>query len=223
MVEMLTVIAIIGILVSILLPTLIGVKDKARVAKARAEMEGIELALGNYQTEYHRLPATKEIEGDGGPDFTYSGTASWNTYNSLRRTNSVVMEILIPIARLGGANENNTRNPRKLTLLTAKQRAGEEPGLSASDHVFRDPWGRPYIVSIDLNGDEKCVDALYGKPRLHSNMTGDVGNFGMVKRADGKFELGRPFMVWSAGKDGEVDPNAPANKSFNEDNVVSWK
>jgi prepilin-type N-terminal cleavage/methylation domain-containing protein len=223
LIEMLVVIAIIGILVSILLPALAGAKDRAKAARARAEMQGIEVALAHYQTEYHRLPATKPIEADGKPDFTYSGDASWNADNTIKEWNSAVMEILLAISRPGGPNESNARNPSKLNLLTARQAPGQEPGLSASDHMYRDPWGRPFIISIDLDGDEKCVDALYGKPALHASVAGDVGHYGLVKRSDGRYELGRPYMIWSLGKDGQADPTADAKKKANEDNVLSWK
>ena len=30
-------------------------------------------------------------------------------------------------------------------------------------------------------------------------------------------------MVWSAGPDGMIDPNSPATKGANKDNILSWK
>ena len=30
-----------------------------------------------------------------------------------------------------------------------------------NDLVYRDPWGNPYVISMDLNYDEQCQDAFY--------------------------------------------------------------
>jgi hypothetical protein len=34
------------------------------------------------------------------------------------------------------------------------------PGVG-TDLVYRDPWGNPYIITMDLNYDEMCKDAFY--------------------------------------------------------------
>ena len=36
-------------------------------------------------------------------------------------------------------------------------------------------------------------------------------------------EVGAPVMVWSAGPDKLIDPNGPANRAANKDNILSWK
>jgi prepilin-type N-terminal cleavage/methylation domain-containing protein len=223
LVEMLTVVAIIGILVSILLPVLAGAKEKAKVAKARADMAGLELAIKQYETEYHRFPSTPTIEAASAPalpDFTFAGTNSWNPHAN-KVWNSVVMEILLNLD--AGANAGHLRNPRKLILLHAKQQAGDLPGLSTTDHVFRDPWGTPYIITIDLNGDEKCIDAAYGNPAMHTGTSGDAGYYGLTKNAAGTYELNRSVMIWSLGRDKQVDPGSPAISGVNKDNILNWQ
>ncbi len=219
---MLTVVAIIGILVAILLPVLAGAKEKAKVAKARTDMAGIELAIRQYETEYSRFPATKDIEGDGKPDYTFAGNHSWNQHAN-KVWNSVVMEILLDLN--AGANAGHARNPRNLVILHAKHQAGDEPGLSTTDHIFRDPWGTPYIITIDLNGDEKCIDAAYGNPAMHTgaSASGEAGYYGLTKNAAGTYELNRPVMIWSLGRDKAVDPSQPAISGVNKDNVLSWQ
>jgi hypothetical protein len=37
------------------------------------------------------------------------------------------------------------------------------PGVG-TDLVYRDPWGNPYIITLDLNYDEKARDACYCHP-----------------------------------------------------------
>jgi len=49
----------------------------------------------------------------------------------------------------------------KAQFLNAKQVTDTiSPGVG-TDGVFRDPWGNPYIVTLDLSYDNKCRDALY--------------------------------------------------------------
>ncbi len=52
LVELLVVIAIIGILAALLLPTLSGAKEKAKVARVRAELNALGLAFDMYSTDY---------------------------------------------------------------------------------------------------------------------------------------------------------------------------
>ena len=129
------------------------------------------------------------------------------------------MEILLSLD--AGANAGHVRNPRKLVLLHAKQQAGDEPGLSTTDHIFRDPWGTPYIITIDLNGDEKCLDAAYRNPAMHTGS--NAGYYGLTKNAAGEYELNRSVMIWSLGRDKAVDPNQRADAGVNKDNVLNWQ
>jgi prepilin-type N-terminal cleavage/methylation domain-containing protein len=61
MVEMLVVVAIIGVLVALLLPAVKMVQRKARVASARAEAKNIEAAWRQYLAEYDRWPTSEAI------------------------------------------------------------------------------------------------------------------------------------------------------------------
>jgi prepilin-type N-terminal cleavage/methylation domain-containing protein len=222
LVEMLTVIAIIGILASILLPVLAGAKDKAKAAKARTEVTGLEAAIKQYENEYHRFPAVKAIEEDGMPDFTYAGDVSWNLHK-VKAANSIVMEILLDLDRPGGPNEGHARNPRSHAFFSAKEVQGDDPGLSTVDHIFRDPWGMPYVITIDLNDDSKCVDMAYGQATMHQGTAGNVGFFGLTKNAANQYELNRSVMIWSMGKDKKVAPTQGAKTGVNKDNVLGWQ
>ena len=222
LVEMLTVVAIIAVLASILLPVLAGVKDKAKAAKARTEMTGLEAAIKQYENEYHRFPAVKAIEEDGMPDFTYAGDVSWNLHK-VKAANSTLMEILIDLDRPGGPNEGHARNPRNHPFFSAKEVQGDDPGLSTGDHIFRDPWGMPYVITIDLNDDSKCVDMAYGQATMHQGTAGNVGLYGLTKNAANQYELNRSVMIWSMGKDKKVAPTQAANSGVNKDNVLGWQ
>ncbi len=75
LIELLTVIAIIGILAGILLPALARVRDKAKGAQARSDIAALKLAISSYQQTYGYLPTAL-----ADPDYT-------NLINYLSGTN----------------------------------------------------------------------------------------------------------------------------------------
>src|SRR5947209_8045231 len=75
LIELLVVIAIIAILAGLLLPALAHAKIVAKVKTAKMEMNGIAGAIHQYETEYSRMPGTKDALASASPDFTFG------TYN----------------------------------------------------------------------------------------------------------------------------------------------
>ena len=62
LIEMLVVIAIIAILAGLLIPAVIAAKNRAKVMKAKTEIEGLATAIKAYENEYSRMPADKAAE-----------------------------------------------------------------------------------------------------------------------------------------------------------------
>ena len=127
-------------------------------------------------------------------------------------------------------------NPRKNRYLDVKEvdspkRPGNAdrnfPGDPARgglgwDGVYRDPFGNPYIISLDLNYDNRCRDAFYRRASV------SVGGINGLSRPAGVttgdvFEANKPIMIWSFGPDGKADPTLKANQGVNKDNVISWQ
>ena len=126
LVEMLVVIAIIGILAGILIPVVARAKTKTKVAAARVEMAGLELAIKTYHNDYSRWPVPKNSGKNVGEDFTYGAVE----YTVGIRGNEALMQILM--AKPGDHNIKNERNPRKIKYIEPKESndLNNFPGLS---------------------------------------------------------------------------------------------
>jgi prepilin-type N-terminal cleavage/methylation domain-containing protein len=240
LIELLTVIAIIAILAAMLLPVLSKARISAQKAQAKLQIQDLVTAIQKYDSDYGRFPVSSGAQSAAGTnDFTYGGYYPTNASggvmfvgNSTYPTNnSEVIAILMDITNTSvtSVNQNHQKNPQQTLFLNAKMvnDTNTWPGVGP-DLVYRDPWGNPYIITMDLNYDEQCDDAFYSlqsvSQTLPNSQQGYNGLFNPDANGnDNNFQYHGKVMVWSAGPNKQIDAGDPANDNENKDNILSWQ
>ncbi|MGO8764354.1 MAG: type II secretion system protein [Limisphaerales bacterium] len=247
LVELLTVIAIIAILAALLLPVLSSAHTHALVVEAETQEHELVNAIQQYDSDYGRFPVSPGAQAAAtaaGSDFTYGGTFAGDNPTpqpigtaTYLRTNDEVMAILLDVTNYPNStaptdNAGYQKNPRQINYLPQVHLNGnptaahdKTPGIGP-DLVYRDPWGNPYIISMDLNYDGMCEDVIY-QQKIFSG--GGVN--GLIQDRNDTFNAAKgnnwalkgTVMVWSAGPNGMIDAGESPNDAENRDNVLSWK
>jgi len=195
MIELLTVIAIIGILAGLLFPAISTAMKKTKIAKAQVEVHALETAWLAYFNEYGQWPIV--INGNlvrflrpmAPPNYnadvvTSQGLQTWNDTTALLQGVDTTQNGANPNGLIG--NYNSPLNNQKLTQFTNLKK---DPGTGQ----ILDPWGHPYKF---------LFDSRYAN-QIGNNYLGTVGN-----------PIPRGVIVWSMGPDGQ-DNTA--------DDIRSWQ
>jgi type II secretory pathway pseudopilin PulG len=238
-IELLLALMIIAVLVAMLMPFAPFGSTSVIPRRSRAKMEisDIANAVKRYQTDYGKYPVSSNVQSAAlmaKEDFTCGGSALNTILGSESATTvnadviAIIMDITInPVTGEPTINRNHNLNLQQIQYLVAKIVEGTNASGVGRDLVYRDPWGHPYIISMDLNGDSRCRDVFY-RNHLVSKKNGAIGFDGLTNVWDENgmsdlFEYQAGVLVWSLGPDGKADKSKPANVAPNKDNVVSWR
>ncbi len=233
LVEMLVVITIIAILVAITVPFVIRAYTKSKVATARTDMVNLKGAIQSYHNDYSRFPSARGVVPNAkGGDLTFhlpigrkhadgSPQDAGNWANPpVTVDNSDLMAILMALDK--GPNQNHGRNPKKTSYLTPNSADDAAAGGVGPDGVFRDPFGNPYVITVDLDGNGQVADLFYLETGVSKNTA-----IGLVLNPQNKTEeeyvLRGTVMIWSPGPDRQVNSKAAALELQNTDNILGWR
>lgn len=121
LIELLTVIAVIGVLTAITFGVVRGVQDRAAIQQARVELSALATALEAYKKHYGDYPRVTTTTGD---------TGSLQLFQALNGQRGPT-----------GAD----LDPRQKAFLDAGLFTLEDPDADVTaDNRIVDPWGRPY-------------------------------------------------------------------------------
>jgi prepilin-type N-terminal cleavage/methylation domain-containing protein len=239
LVEMLVVITIIAILVSITVPFVARAMTKSKVATARTDMINLKGAIESYHNDYSRFPSARGAPANnaanplnGGGDLTFhlplgrthadgSPHDAGNWANPpITPENSDVMAILMAVDY--GANKNHGRNSKKTTYLTPNTADDKFSAGVGPNGVFRDPFGNPYVITVDYDGDNQVSDRFYREILVNKN-----ASIGLVRvypnTPKEQYILRGSVMIWSPGPDRQVNSKAGALAKENTDNILGWR
>ncbi len=152
--------------------------------------------------------------------------------------NSNVVAILMDLTTYPNGSltlyPKHEKNAKQVKYLNAKMSGYDPttndphpPGGVDNTGVYRDPWGHPYIITMDLSSDDQCSDLFYSLASVSQNGGGAVGFNGLSNpnsaTTPDNFLYHGKVMVWSAGPDGKYNSSQKANVGDNKDNVLSWQ
>ena len=152
LVELLVVIVIIAILASLAVPVTNKVMENANKLRIKATMKDIQVAIGNYRTEYNRFP------------MDLSGSTSGDDIDPIPTDGS--NSIITTLMAAGGADANDPMNRRKIKFVDlpyAKNGASfgiidSSGGSGGADLKLVDIWGMPYQILLDSNYDNRITN-----------------------------------------------------------------
>ena len=170
LVEMLTVVAIIGILAGLIIPTVIIAQNRGRETQAKSDISSIMTALKQLKSDYNRcLAKSGSNYYAGGVSASSTSSFNCNIGHSSTQSHTVVRvdgnlydALITELSAPKNGGLTNTMaervNKRKKTYLDPKN--GFDPTANYNttanlENLWRDPWGAPYVIYIGVDADHQ--------------------------------------------------------------------
>ena len=203
--EVLTVIAIIGILAAITTPVVIMSRDRGRVAQAQGYISAIITALKQMEADYHKvLGKDNKIGGKSVTvDSDNIATVDGDAYDAM------IAELSVP----KNTGLTVSVNKRKKIYLDPKKEF--DPSASYSGQtaaLYRDPWGKSYVVYIKVTRDEQLAI-----PGTSKTIPGNFAAYSFGANNEDDKGCNADLDVSEC-----PDPGPDGEKHRHHDDVASW-
>lgn len=167
--EVLTVIAIVGILAAITAPVVIMSRDRGRETQAKGDITAIVTALKQLEADYHKV--LKKTGND-----YYIGDSKVDVRDNIanvrnegsKRTKRAYDVMIIELSAPKTEDFPVSVNKRKKVYLDPKKEFDpsidyddyyddDDDMIAQTESLYRDPWGNPYVVYIKVTRDEQLA------------------------------------------------------------------
>ncbi len=186
LIELLVVITIIGMLAAILIPSISGALKGAKKARAMSQIRDLDAAIKRFYSEYGRAPMPRGMQF----------TSALQDQGFPPDQQAEIIQILLNLDDAWGSEERNKKQIVFLDLepssFGVKSVAEMQAALQGGE-PYKDPWGNPYGILMDLTLDDMIVVAPYGSQA--NPLRAKVGVYSWGESGDTSVTV-PPYKTW---------------------------
>ncbi len=148
LIELLIVITIVALLAGLSVPAAILAMENARKTQAKTLMTGLINGIKSFQTDYGRYPQDPNVTTETAIELNVANDATpFGLIKTLMPSTSTTMPAL---------------NPKKISFFEPSLAKNDAAGGLTTKNELLDPWGKPFWVLFDFDGDERVKNPYFG-------------------------------------------------------------